>query len=106
MVHRFEYWVFLIDYTPLHSLSQDILSNLPEILHPPLIRKGNHQKYPIFRDTQMHFTYNCDPFVLGPELAIDNIPRPVWCKFGLISSSNGFFHIDSPPRPVPVGSPP
>lgn len=53
-----------------------------------------------------HNTYNCDPFVFGPELAIDRIPRPVWCKFGLISSSKGFFHIDSPPRPVPVGSPP
>ena len=42
----------------------------------------------------------------GPELAIDRIPRPWWTKFGLNSSSNGFFHIDSPPFPVFVGSPP
>jgi hypothetical protein len=53
-----------------------------------------------------YYTNNWDPLVLGPEFAMDRIPLPVWCRFGRTSSSNGFFHIDSPPRPVPVGSPP
>ena len=52
------------------------------------------------------FTYNCDLFVLGPELAILNIPRPVCVRLGLNSSANGDFQYDSPPSPVPVGSPP
>ncbi len=30
----------------------------------------------------------CDPFVLGPELAIDRIPAPVCFKSFVISSSN------------------
>lgn len=51
-------------------------------------------------------TYNCEPFVLGPELAIESTPRPVCVRFGLNSSSNGLPQIDLPPAPVPVGSPP
>ncbi len=52
-------------------------------------------------------TYNCDLLVLGPELAMLRIPRPVWDKFTLNSSANGVGpHDDSPPFPVPVGSPP
>lgn len=51
-------------------------------------------------------TYNCDPFVFGPEFAIDKIPRPVCDNCGRISSSNFSPHIDFPPRPVLVGSPP
>lgn len=51
-------------------------------------------------------TYNCEPFVFGPELAIDNIPRPVCDNCGKISSSNLSPQMDLPPRPVFVGSPP
>lgn len=50
--------------------------------------------------------YNCDPLVLGPELAMESIPRPVCDRFGLNSSSNDLPQIDLPPAPVPVGSPP
>ena len=52
------------------------------------------------------FTYNCDLFVFGPEFAILSIPLPVWDRFGLKSSGNEVFQYDSPPSPVPVGSPP
>ena len=51
-------------------------------------------------------TYNCDLLVLGPEFAILSTPLPVWVRFGLNSSLNGFPQMDSPPVPVAVGSPP
>jgi len=54
----------------------------------------------------INITYNWDRFVLGPEFAIDSTPLPLWVKFGLNSSSKGFCQIDSPPSPVPLGSPP
>lgn len=51
-------------------------------------------RHNIWRETikyKVHATtYNCDLFVLGPELAILRIPRPVWDKLGLNSSLNGF----------------
>lgn len=49
---------------------------------------------------------NCEPFVSGPELAIERIPAPVCFKSGWISSANSPPYIEVPPRPVPVGSPP
>mmetsp|Transcript_8347 Transcript_8347/g.27546 ORF Transcript_8347/g.27546 Transcript_8347/m.27546 type:complete len:233 (+) Transcript_8347:126-824(+) len=49
---------------------------------------------------------NCDPFVFGPELAIDSTPLPSCLSLAIGSSANGFPHLDSPPVPVPVGSPP
>lgn len=63
--------------------------------------EGNQDKFKLGTGTN-----NCDLLVLVPAFAIDRIPRPVWVKFGLNSSSNGFPHIDCPPVPVPVGSPP
>jgi len=51
-------------------------------------------------------TYNCEPFVFLPLLAIDNSPAEECVKFGFISSMNGSSQYDSPPLPVPVGSPP
>ena len=51
-------------------------------------------------------TKNWEPFVLGPELAIERIPAPVCLSSRVISSSNLRPHTDSPPRPDPVGSPP
>jgi hypothetical protein len=41
-----------------------------------------------------------------PEFAMLRIPAPVCFNVGDISSSNFSPYIDSPPRPVPVGSPP
>lgn len=49
---------------------------------------------------------NWDPFEFGPEFAIHKIPAPVCFNAGVISSSNFPPNILSPPRPVPVGSPP
>ena len=46
------------------------------------------------------------PLVLGPALAMLSTPAPVWWRSPLISSSNLPPYTDSPPRPVPVGSPP
>ncbi|RKP24739.1 nucleotide-diphospho-sugar transferase [Syncephalis pseudoplumigaleata] len=51
-------------------------------------------------------TYNCDALVSLPWLAMDSMPRALWVRFGLNWSAKLRFHIDSPPRPVPVGSPP
>ena len=51
-------------------------------------------------------TKNCDPFVFGPEFAIDTTPAPVCLRLRVISSSNLPPYTLSPPRPVPVGSPP
>ena len=48
----------------------------------------------------------CEPFVFGPEFALDKIPAPVCFNSGKISSWNFPPNIDSPPLPVPVGSPP
>ena len=48
----------------------------------------------------------CEPLVLGPEFAIETTPAPVCLRSRLISSSNLPPKHDSPPRPVPVGSPP
>lgn len=47
----------------------------------------------------------CDLFVFGALLAIATIPRALNLSVGRISSSNGAPQIDSPPLPVPVGSP-
>lgn len=49
---------------------------------------------------------NCDPLLWGPLLAMLTTPRPEWTSFEFSSSLNGLPHIDSPPLPVPVGSPP
>lgn len=49
---------------------------------------------------------NCEPFVLGPELAMLRIPAPVCLRSLRISSSNFSPQMEAPPRPVPVGSPP
>ena len=65
---------------------------------------NNVLNYNIYKT--IYISYNCDLLVFGPELAIDKIPRPVWVKLGLKQSSKGFPQIDSPPFPVPVGSPP
>jgi hypothetical protein len=51
-------------------------------------------------------TYNCDLFVLGPEFAIDSMPRPSWCNDLTNSSLSGPPNAESPPVPLPVGSPP
>ena len=48
----------------------------------------------------------CEPFEFGPELALERIPAPVCFNSGNISSWNFPPNIDSPPLPVPVGSPP
>uniref|UniRef100_A0A1B0B9Q6 Uncharacterized protein n=1 Tax=Glossina palpalis gambiensis TaxID=67801 RepID=A0A1B0B9Q6_9MUSC len=49
---------------------------------------------------------NCEPFVFGPALAIDNIPGPV-CLRIKFSSSNLLPYIDLPPVPLcAVKSPP
>eukprot|EP01052_Picozoa_sp_SAG31_P023028 SAG31_NODE_1865_length_7034_cov_1.932805_4_plen_151_part_00 len=48
---------------------------------------------------------NCDPFVLGPALAIERIPAPVCLSCFVTSSSNFPPYIELPPLPVPVGSP-
>lgn len=53
-----------------------------------------------------HLTYNWEPLVLGPEFAMESTPRPVWVSCGLNSSSNFLPQMDSPPEPLPVGSPP
>ena len=45
------------------------------------------------------------PLVSGPAFAILTMPAPVCLRLGLISSANGRPQQDSPPRPVPVGSP-
>ena len=49
---------------------------------------------------------NCDPFVLGPLLAMERIPAPVCFSSRVISSSNFAPKTLCPPLPVPVGSPP
>ena len=49
---------------------------------------------------------NCDPLVFGPLLAMDKTPAPVCFSSRVISSSNLPPNADTPPRPVPVGSPP
>ena len=50
---------------------------------------------------------NWEPFVFGPELAIDKIPLLLCIKWPFLNSSWNFPpHIDSPPVPVPEGSPP
>tara|TARA_B110001452_G_scaffold163064_1_gene135836 strand:- start:2880 stop:3080 length:201 start_codon:yes stop_codon:yes gene_type:complete len=49
---------------------------------------------------------NWEPFVLGPLLAIDTMPRAVCMFSGWISSLNLPPQMLSPPLPVPVGSPP
>jgi len=49
---------------------------------------------------------NWEPFVFGPLFAIDKIPAPVCFSSRVTSSSNFRPQTDSPPRPVPVGSPP
>lgn len=46
------------------------------------------------------------PLVFGPLLAMLRIPAPVCFKSFVISSSNLPPYMLSPPRPVPVGSPP
>ena len=51
-------------------------------------------------------THNCDLFVLGPELAMLSIPLPWWLRNCWNSSLKAFPQADSPPVPVPVGSPP
>ena len=66
----------------------------------------NKIKFKSMWSSGINITYNWDRFVLGPEFAIDSTPLPLWIKFGLNSSSKGFCQIDSPPSPVPVGSPP
>lgn len=42
---------------------------------------------------------NCEPFVFGPELAIDSMP-PLVCFNVKFSSSNFFPYIDLPPVPL------
>ena len=54
----------------------------------------------------LNTTYNCEPLVLGPWLAMQSTPLPSCNKFLWNSSGKGFFHMDSPPLPVPSGSPP
>lgn len=71
---------------------------------------------------------NCEPLVLGPELAIESVPRSVCFSanrgersapvdgrekqsdvrafLSMCSSSKGLPQVDCPPRPEPVGSPP
>ena len=49
---------------------------------------------------------NCDPFVLGPLLAMETTPRTVCFSSGWTSSLNLPPQMLSPPLPVPVGSPP
>ena len=52
-------------------------------------------------------THNCDLLVFGPEFAMLSIPLPWWLRNCLNSSLNGCGpQADSPPVPVPVGSPP
>ena len=48
---------------------------------------------------------NCEPFVFGPLLAIPSSPRCVKRSRPWHSSLNGAPYTDSPPVPVPVGSP-
>lgn len=44
--------------------------------------------------------------LLGPQLAMLNIPVLWWVSLGLNSSANSEPYMLSPPLPVPVGSPP
>ena len=60
----------------------------------------------IFERVNDENTHNWDLLVLVPELAMLSIPRPECVRLGLNSSGNAPPHIDSPPLPVPVGSPP
>lgn len=53
-----------------------------------------------------NFYHTWDPLVLGPELALERIPAPVCFNSFNISSWNFPPNTDSPPLPVPVGSPP
>ena len=43
---------------------------------------------------------NWDPLVLGPELAMDTVPRVLCFKTSLISSLNLEPQMDSPPLPA------
>ena len=55
---------------------------------------------------KMNFLNTWEPLVLGPELALERIPAPVCFNSFNISSWNFPPNTDSPPLPVPVGSPP
>lgn len=48
---------------------------------------------------------NWEPLVFGPELAMARRPTLSNFTFAVHSSWKGFPQMDSPPRPVPVGSP-
>ena len=69
-----------------------------------MVSTGRAQCEHAHAPSRTHFA--CSPFVPGPELAIDRTPAPVWWSSRWSSSSNLPPQTDSPPRPVPVGSPP
>ena len=50
--------------------------------------------------------YNYDPFPSFLLVAIEQIPILSWDNLGWNVSSNSSPKIDSPPVPLPVGSPP
>lgn len=118
-------WAFtkIISSIGLSLLSTSILSISDIVSIPPttrpkivcLLSKCLQERYVIklkkkslrnvFLKTNTR-TYNCEPLVFFPEFAMERTPRPVWDKFGRISSLNLSPQIDWPPRPVFVGSPP
>lgn len=89
------------------------LSSAPVLTKPsfftvlsPLFTRPKMVCFPSNHGVGASVMKNCDPLVLGPELAILRIPAPVCFRSERISSSNFSPHIEEPPRPVPVGSPP
>ena len=51
-------------------------------------------------------TKNWLPFELGPLFAMESTPAPVCFRLEVISSENFPPYMESPPLPLPVGSPP
>ena len=92
----------------LAGLSWGVVGVLPMrwTIFIPLWTLPNIVCFPSNQGVGANVMKNCEPFELGPELAIHNTPAPVCFKSLVSSSSNLPPNILSPPLPVPVGSPP